>query len=491
MAAVALPRLALLPFNENLYGDAISRTEMGERWMANPHLITAFGDGAGQYGPLHLYLVGVATLFADREFAGRFVSLICGVLTVVPLYRIGRRLAGWQAGFVACLALAVWGLHIQFSTTAASESVTILLVLSALSAFSSALERGRQRDLVWAAFWLNLAEAVRYDAWMYPPILAAAVMLTGSQAEVSRRQLAGFVAACLLFPALWMLGNYRMHGDPTFPLDYINGEHSRWAATYAGLWRGVWLRAQGIGFWPAMAVVSLTPGVAVFSVVGIVAVWRERRTVRWIVVALFAPVLYYALRTTVLADFVPLTRYMAVSLAVMLVFAWDGYVALTRGWGSSRALSLARASAVLAVAIPVVIGWVTFRRDGLVPNVIRPLSPASTNPRAVMSAAAFVRSTVVPSTDGLVVDTDERTFLDLPLVFYGGLLEEQAIRVRQPADLSRVERARPGYVVRLDGGTLVSQEAVRLSGRTLELGGTPYDEVDGFSAPVHVYRRRP
>ena len=56
--AVALPRLALLPFNENVYGDAIPRTEMAERWMTNPHLITAFGDGAGQYGPLHLYLVG-------------------------------------------------------------------------------------------------------------------------------------------------------------------------------------------------------------------------------------------------------------------------------------------------------------------------------------------------------------------------------------------------------------------------------------------------
>ncbi len=89
------------------------------------------------------------------------------------------------------------------------------------------------------------------------------------------------------------------------------------------------------------------------------------------------------------------------------------------------------------------------------------------------------------------MDIDETAFLDLPLVFYGGLLEEQAIRIRQPADLSRVERERPGYVVRLDGGSLVHQEAVRLSGRTLELDGTAYDELDGFSAPVHVYRRRP
>jgi len=43
----------------------------------------------------------------------------------------------------------------------------------------------------------------------------------------------------------------------------------------------------------------------------------------------------------------------------------------------------------------------------------------------------------------------------------------------------------------LDGGSLLRQEAVRLSGRTLVLDGTAYDELDGFSAPVHLYRRRP
>ncbi len=232
-------------------------------------------------------------------------------------------------------ALRSGGFIIQFSTTAASESVAIFLMLSALSAFASALETGRSRGLVWAAVWLNLAEAVRYDAWMYPPVLAAAVLLIGSHTSLSRRQLGGFVAACLLFPVMWMIGNYQMHGDPTFPFDYINGEHSRWAATYGGFWRELWLRAQGIGFWPVMALVTLTPGVAAFSFVGIVAVWRERRTVRWVIVMLSAPILYYAVRTTIFGDFVPLTRFMAVSLALMLVFVWDGHRVATRWWGSS------------------------------------------------------------------------------------------------------------------------------------------------------------
>jgi hypothetical protein len=280
-----------------------------------------------------------------------------------------------------------------------------------------------------------------------------------------------------------------MHGDPTMPLDYINGEHRRWAATFAGFWRGLWLRVQGVGFWPAMALVSLTPGVAVLGFVGTLTVWRERRNGRWLIAALSAPILYYAVRTTVLGDFVPLTRFMAVSLALLLVFTWDGYLMAVRWWGRDRVRPLVRATVVLALAMPIATGVVTFRRDGRVPDVIRPISPVTTNPRAVMSAAAFVRSTIVPAGGGLVVDIDEQ-FLDLPLVFYGGMLEEQAIRIHRLEDISRVERERPDYVIRFERGSLVSQGAARLAGRALEVAGRSYEELDGFSAPVHVYRRR-
>ena len=87
--------------------------------------------------------------------------------------------AGWQAGLVACLALAVWGLHVQFSTTAASESRGAPVhVVGSRGVRRRRSSTGALRSLLWAAGWLTLAEAVRYDAWMYPPVLAAAVVLT-------------------------------------------------------------------------------------------------------------------------------------------------------------------------------------------------------------------------------------------------------------------------------------------------------------------------
>jgi 4-amino-4-deoxy-L-arabinose transferase-like glycosyltransferase len=489
MAMVALPRVLLLPFNENVYGDAIPRTEMGERWMSAPHLMTAFGDGPGQYGPLHIYLVGIVTAVAEREVAGRLLSLLCGVLTVVPLYRVTLRLAGLRAARVACLAFACWGLHIQFSTTAASEALAVLLMMSALAAFASAAETGRTRDVLWAAVWFNLAEAVRYDAWMYPPVVVGAVLFTHARSRLSRRQFAGFLAACLVFPALWMLGNYQMHGTPTYPLDFINNDHRRWAATFQGFWRQLWLRVQGIGFWPAITFISLTPGIAALSITGLIAAWRERLQTRWFVLAVLAPVLYYAVRTTVFADFVPLTRYMALQMTVMLVFVWDGYVTVSRVWKGVHVRRAVQVTITLALVVPFAVGWFTFRRDGFIEDILRPVSPTSTNPRAVMTGAAFIRSTVAPSGQAIVVDVDDN-FLDLPLVFYGGLLQEQVTRLWQPGDVLRAGRERPPYVVRFDRGSLVRLGNVTVAGRTLELGGTPYDELDGFSAPIHVYRLR-
>src|SRR5688572_5496282 len=52
------PRALLLPINESFYGDAAVRTELAQSWAEAPHWIFSFHDGAFQFGPLHLYLIG-------------------------------------------------------------------------------------------------------------------------------------------------------------------------------------------------------------------------------------------------------------------------------------------------------------------------------------------------------------------------------------------------------------------------------------------------
>src|SRR5215471_11257398 len=45
ICAAAVPRLILLPLNENLYGDAVSRTELAARGAPHPHWISSLRTG--------------------------------------------------------------------------------------------------------------------------------------------------------------------------------------------------------------------------------------------------------------------------------------------------------------------------------------------------------------------------------------------------------------------------------------------------------------
>ena len=132
-------RLLVFPINEHVYGDAVSRTELAEDWARSPHLITSFGDGAAQYGPLHLYLIGGALTWVDRNDAARVVSFFFGVLTVVPLLALTRHYFGPRSALMAGLAFAVWGIHVQASTTGGSEAVSLFLFWTALAWFARRL----------------------------------------------------------------------------------------------------------------------------------------------------------------------------------------------------------------------------------------------------------------------------------------------------------------------------------------------------------------
>ncbi|WP_208719053.1 ArnT family glycosyltransferase, partial [Corallococcus sicarius] len=234
LVAALLPRLGVFFLNENLYGDAVVRTELAERWLNAPHVITSYKDGTYQFGPLHLYLVGAVLSVFDREVAGRLVSLVFGVLSVVPLFALTRRLFGWRAGVAAGLAFSVWGMHLQFSTTAGSEAVSLFFMLAVFALVAEGVEENRFQPLFWAGMLLNLACALRYDAWMYIPLITVALVFSSNDRVASLTRAVGFGLACLPFPLLWMQGNELAHGDPFFPMKAVDDFHRQWVADSGG-----------------------------------------------------------------------------------------------------------------------------------------------------------------------------------------------------------------------------------------------------------------
>ena len=490
LAAVLLPRLLLMPINENFYGDAVARTDLAERWAREPHLITSYKDGAFQFGPLHLYLVGAALkVVPDKALAGRLVSLLFGVLSVVPLFALTRRLFGWRSGVAAGLAFSLWGMHLQMSTTAASEALSLFFMLWMFALLAEGLDENRMGPLFKAALVLNLACATRYDAWLFMPLLCLLLLFWGPDRLAGFTRAMGFGIVCLPFPLLWMQGNEMAHGDPFFPVRIVEQFHAQWVKD--GLaWMGpVRYRLESLGFWPGMAFITLSPGVALLGMVGMWRTWRSRPDVRWLTLAALVPTAYFTFRAAVLLDFQPLGRFTVTELALLLPFVGPGFEACVGSRGPGARKALAAVCGVLAVAVPLGMGLFTFRADGGPRDTMRPVSPTSTNPVPVMRVARFLAEEVAAKGGAAVLDDDPR-YLDLQLAFFSGLPDERLARVRWETFRKHLREAQPEYLVRFDEGSLVKDKGVTLRGRTLVLDGVEYGELDGFSAPLHVYRRR-
>ena len=172
----------------------------------------------------------------------------------------------------------------------------------------------------------------------------------------------------------------------------------------------------------------------------------------------------------------------------MLVFVWDGYLFAVRWWGEETARRLSRLAMAVAIGMPIAIGAVHVPAATVwVRDFVRPLSPMSTNPRPVMAAAAFGRSTIAPANAGVVVD------IDGPISTSRWSSTGGCWRIRCSesgrAPSPGVERERPLYLVRFDEGQSRAAGRLRVAGTTLMVRGLVYEELDGFGPPVHVYRR--
>jgi 4-amino-4-deoxy-L-arabinose transferase-like glycosyltransferase len=490
-AAVFVPRLVVFPFNENTnYGDALVRTELAERWLSAPHWISSFHDGAYQFGPLHIYLVALfLKVWPAREHAGRLLSLVAAVATTVPLYALTRRLFGWRAGVVAGLAFAVWGMHVQFSTTAGSEALSLLLVLTCLALFARALGEGRLGPLAGAAVALNLACATRYDAWLLMPILCGLLLVRDKDriASVTRAVLFGLM--CLAFPLAWMQGNELATGDPFYPMTFIDQFHRSWVGDGFARYGKLGYRLHNLFFWPGAAVVTLTPLVAAFAAVGMRRTYRETPQHRWLLWVVWLPSALFAVKGAVMANFAPLARFAAPQLVLLLPFVATGFEAVTRPvpkWGR-RAWIVA--TALLALGMPSALGLYTFRRDTSLASSLRPVSPTSTNPMDLMGVARFVKAELAPRNEALIVDTDSQ-YRDLQIAFFGGLPEKRMARYRWEDFPKLLASADPRYLLRMDGGGIERDAGFAHLPTGIRFREHDFVELPGFSAPYHVYRRQ-
>lgn len=489
VVAVLLPRLLLFPWSENLYGDAVIRTELAQRWADHPHWISSFADGAYQFGPLHLYLVGaVLKLGVARAWAGRWVSLVFGVLSVFPLYLLTRRLFGVRAAVVAGLSFAAWGMHIQMSTTGGSEALGLFLMLWVLELVAQGLETNLFSRLALAALCLNLACATRYDAWMLVPLLVFLLFRADKDWVAGLTRAVFFGLLCVPFPLLWMQGNELAKGSAFYPVYFIEAFHRGWVQEGITRWGNVGYRLQNLLFWPGAALLTLSPGVALFGASGMRRAFRERPEARLLLWVAWVPTVYFTFKAAVLMSFVPLARFAVNQLVLLLPFVAYGFDGLLGKWPPRARASVWTLTALLAVTVPTVVAVRSYHQEDGLASSLRPVSPLSANPAAVMQVADFLKNTALPTGDAAVVDTDPN-YWDLQVAFFSGLPEMRLARYRWDTFEKRLKENHPRYLVRMDHGTLDSSGELKSAPGGVVFRGERFAELPGFGEPFHVYRR--
>lgn len=105
-------------------------------------LFGPYGSLPGTNAPLYLFLVRLASLAGETEWALRLPAAIASVLGVAALWALGRRMLGPTVGLLAALCLALSAMHIEFAQEV--HAYALLATLSTLILWS--VLRAAQRE---------------------------------------------------------------------------------------------------------------------------------------------------------------------------------------------------------------------------------------------------------------------------------------------------------------------------------------------------------
>jgi len=346
IALAIVLRLAVFPFAENKHSDAPMRALIAERMVLEP-ASAAVPRTYCQFGPLHTTLMRpFIALDSVAPRSSRTLSLLAGIAVLFPFLAFARRLVGQAGAELATFALAFSPLHVQASTTAASEALFLLLWVGALERLLTALACRRLRTFAVAGLLASLAAMTRYDAWLALPIaVLAAFAFMKDERRAILPGLAVFSMCAASLPLAWLAWGARAGGDAFFFAHYIMSDHAGLAADIAGRFGPLLGRARQLGIWSLAFVAAMTlPGVARLR--GKETRWSP--AMRIVVVAALGPPALYLARGLLFQSFEPLARFALVPGALLLPLAATVVPA-----ARARAFRIAVAASAVAFSVAV------------------------------------------------------------------------------------------------------------------------------------------
>jgi hypothetical protein len=166
-----------------------------------PELLAAFSN-PGFNGPLYfLILRGAILLFGYSEFALRFFSLMCGVISVALLITLGTRWFNRAVGLIAGALLAFSAYQVWYSQEAKMYTLITLLALASIYFLRRAVEEGRLRFWIGVVVCTSCAMGAHILAALLVPVQVVLFVLWWPHSR--RHLLAGLITlGCVTLPYL-------------------------------------------------------------------------------------------------------------------------------------------------------------------------------------------------------------------------------------------------------------------------------------------------
>ncbi len=190
--------------------------------------------------PLGKWLIGGAqAIFGEHEFGWRFASAVAGILSVLIVIRLGRRMFRSTAlGCAAGLLMTLDGLHFVLSRTALLDIFVMFFVLAAFTCLVLDRDQRRRRWLRALEAGVNPARGGR-PAFAIPWWRLAGAVLIGCAMSVKWSAL-WYILLFGVLVVIWEAGARRSAGVPAPWLDALRGELG-WLVLCGGIVLAVYL----------------------------------------------------------------------------------------------------------------------------------------------------------------------------------------------------------------------------------------------------------
>src|SRR5439155_1816107 len=159
----------------------------------------------------------------------RLVQALVSALSIVLVYRIGRRLFGELAGLVAALLAAGYAYLIFFNAALMTQTFYIVCLLAALDLALQLAEQPRRRDWLLLGATLGLGVLFRQTLLLFVPLLYLWIGAR-ARAQLRWRDLLLSVAVLAACIAPWTLRNALVYQD--FLLLNSNGGYFLYSANH-------------------------------------------------------------------------------------------------------------------------------------------------------------------------------------------------------------------------------------------------------------------